>query len=165
MKTARTETVSLILGVLVAATIAACAARSPRTVASKPAAQDAGTSHDWTGRGNPRDEIATFDDQIAHDLAQLGLDAPTQDDVISRTVAHDLPALPMSTKVQETCPDSKPASSACEDVCTLADSICTSAGRICAIADDLATDDYATERCSAGKLSCERGTERCCGCT
>jgi hypothetical protein len=167
MKTATTETLALLFGVVLAAMLAACAARSQPRAASAPESHPgdaAGADQSWTGRGHGNEDIAALDEEIAHDLAQLGIDAPTDDDVISATVAHAVPPLPMSTAIADSCP-TPPSGNACDDVCTLADSICSNAGRICTIAEDLANDEHATQRCTAGKLSCDRASARCCGCS
>jgi hypothetical protein len=170
MKIARTETAALILGVVVGIVLAACAAKPPQRAGSQPSRgsvpgeTDAGSVTPWEGIGGAgRDDIDPLDDAIDQDLAQLGIDPPTDDEVISAVVAHDVPPLPMASQVATTC-QMQPTGSACDDVCTLADSICANAGKICAISDDLGDDDYAIQHCAKGRMSCARATQRCCSC-
>lgn len=65
-------------------------------------------------------------------------------------------------KFRAMCPG--PAPGACADVCDLADAICDNAESICAIADELAGDDYAEQKCTSAKASCKEAKQRCCGC-
>jgi hypothetical protein len=128
--------------------------------AEPPPSADVGGLDGRAPQGDPR--IVELDEQIAAELGTLGLEAPTDAEVGEAMVAHRT-FEPMSGGVADSCPV-PPAGAACGDVCTLADSICHNAERICDLADELDGDAWATRRCFAGRLSCERARERCCGC-
>lgn len=55
-------------------------------------------------------------------------------------------------------------SDTCSDVCTLAASICDNAGRICRLADALAPDDWAEEKCTSADASCTEANDNCTEC-
>lgn len=52
----------------------------------------------------------------------------------------------------------------CGEVCDLGGAICDNAAAICRIADDLAGDGWAHDKCSSAKASCRDAEERCCTC-
>lgn len=64
-------------------------------------------------------------------------------------------------RVCEPPPEPSPS---CTDVCNLAEAICDNAGDICRIADELADDYWAKEKCRSAKASCKEAKEHCCGC-
>jgi hypothetical protein len=158
MKIARTSVLIVL--------VAACAAKppSPQKGGSIPGdgRQQPDAAPDYA-HGLGTTEIENLDARIRQDLAQLGIDPPTDNEVTSVMVAHTEPPLPMTSDIASTC-TAPPSGGACEDVCTLADSICSAAIRICELSDAIGDDPWAIQRCTAGKLSCERATERCCGC-
>lgn len=55
-------------------------------------------------------------------------------------------------------------SDTCSDVCTLAASICDNAGRICRLAEGLAPDDWAEEKCTSADASCTEANDNCTEC-
>jgi hypothetical protein len=140
--------------------LAACGGAKPRASASEPPpGATAGGLEDRAPSGDPR--IVELDAQIDADLGRLGLEPPSDAEIGEAMVGHRT-FEPMSGGAADSCPV-PPAGAGCGDVCTLADSICHNAERICDLADEL-DDDWATRRCFAGRLSCERARERCCGC-
>ena len=133
----------------------ACAAPS----APGKASSSEPTMHGIDSRGHdPR--IQNLDSQIAEQMEELGLTAPTDDEMMSS--GWESAALPESDLVS-TC-EAPPMGDGCDDVCTTGDLICDNAQAICDLADELAPDDWASQRCSAGRESCDRARERCCGC-
>ena len=150
-------TLSLLLGLVLGAVIAACGA-APRKTA-QPVASDAGGA---VPEGRPSDEIRELDARIGADLAAMGLLPPSDTEVTEMVVAHSVPA-PVEGGAAESC-EAAPDGEGCGDVCTLADSICTNADRICELADQLPGDAWAVQRCASGRISCERARTRCCDC-
>ncbi len=145
----------ITFAVIVALGLGACAGPS----ASGKAVQSEPSVNDLVGRGHDA-RIEDLDRQIAEQMEELGLTAPTDDEMMSS--GWESPALPMSDLVS-TC-EAPPMGDGCEDVCTTGDLICDNAQAICDLADELAPDDWAAQRCSAGRESCDRARERCCGC-
>ena len=125
--------------------LAACASAAPKQSASAPANVRLGN--------DPMSEIRTLDAHIDQQLGQMGLEPPTAADIQTYR-AGDLPTV---------CP--QPQTQQCDDVCTLADGICADAEKICNLADQLAGDQESQDKCTSGKLSCERAKQRCCDCT
>jgi hypothetical protein len=148
-----------IVAVVIGAWLAACGAAGARKTASEPAAQDSSAAG-MTGR--PTEEIRDLDAQIAQQMADLGLAPPSDAEVTDMMAQSSTPALPTASVV-DSC-EQPPQADGCGDVCTLADSICTNARRICDLADQLPGDDYAAQRCTAGRGSCDRAKTRCCDC-
>jgi hypothetical protein len=137
--------------------LAACGgAKAPATPSTQPTAAPEGRA--GAGEGS---EIERLDAAIADQLGQLGLAAPSDAEVLQASIGGDLQPL-ASADARSSC-DGEPAGAGCDDVCTLADSICRNADRICDLADQLG-DTWASQRCTAGRLSCERAVERCCAC-
>ncbi|HEY6178927.1 MAG TPA: hypothetical protein VIX73_30955, partial [Kofleriaceae bacterium] len=52
----------------------------------------------------------------------------------------------------------------CTDVCKLGDSVCRNQERICELAGKLAGDDWAANKCTRARASCQAAHERCCSC-
>jgi hypothetical protein len=152
----RRSWIALVVGVVAGAWLAACSARAPKAQMKAEPAKAKSPAHR---------NIAAIEAEMNADLEQLELAPPTEEELRQIRYRQLLaPALPMSHEVAATCPV-RPSGAACGDVCRFADRICHSARRICALADALPGDDWAMERCSAGKLSCERAKARCCDCS
>ena len=147
-----------VVAVAIGAWLAACGAAGARKTASEPATQDSAAG--MTGR--PTEEIRDLDAQIGQQMADLGLAPPSDAEVTEMMAQSSTPALP-ATSVVDAC-EQPPQADGCGDVCTLADSICGNAKRICDLADQLPGDEYATQRCTAGRGSCDRAKTRCCDC-
>lgn len=134
---------ALVAAVAIAGAVA-CAAR-PQRSETQPPLPPVGQVHD---------QIAALDAEIAAGRAQLGQPDPTLEEIdAARTT---------SAFTAATCtPDAHPT---CRDVCTLADSICGNADKICALGAQLPGDEWAEQRCQAGRVSCAKARERCCAC-
>jgi hypothetical protein len=153
------KTISIaIVAVLIGAWMAACGAGARKATSEPSMAQD--SSGGMTGR--PTDEIRDLDAQIGQQMADLGLTPPSDAEVTEMIAQSSTPELPASSVV-DAC-EQPPQADGCGDVCTLADSICTNAKRICDLADQLPGDEYASQRCAAGRGSCDRAKTRCCDC-
>ncbi len=137
--------------ILLSLAVAACAAHeyaaapAPRTVPAE-------------GRDQPKARISSLDDHLGQSLGQLGLERPSNAEVMDAIQRGGTPE-------PRACPAPPPPTQACSDICTLAGSICDDAKRICDLAAQLAGDDWAAEKCESGRLSCEKASERCCNCT
>jgi hypothetical protein len=67
-------------------------------------------------------------------------------------------------EARNVCPDPEIVEE-CRDMCTLADHICENADNICRIADgELLGDEWARDKCSSAKASCDEAGKQCCGC-
>lgn len=135
--------------------LAACAMRSAAPRASSAAPGIDGMQ----GRGDAHAEIQRLADAIAQARADDGL------------AASPLPAiapgpLPMASVPVSTDPAcTHGTSDTCTSACTLADSICDNAAKICALAEQLAGDRWAADKCTDGKASCEQAHAKCCACS
>ncbi len=146
-----------VIATCAGAWLAACGGAQSKSRTSAGASPDAGDPMMGMDQRASRDEISDLHVQITSQLAEMGLftDDPG-------AYQGTPPPLPM-TGALDSC-GVAPTGEQCADVCTLADSICASASRICELADQLAGDAWAAERCDDGKVSCARAHLRCCGC-
>ena len=147
--------VNLVVAVACCAAIAACGAKQK---SAAPAAPEA-TSAPSVMPASPRDQILELDDLIAADRAKLALDEPT-DAMVQGAPAQPLGAMPSSAD-----PKCRPAASeTCKTSCTLSDSICSNADKICRLAQDMAGDAWAQNKCAKANQTCEASRTKCCGC-
>ncbi|MBK9031372.1 MAG: hypothetical protein IPL61_08545 [Myxococcales bacterium] len=137
--------VSLLAAAALTALIA-CGARPQRADTSAPPLAPVGAIHD---------QIVALDQQIAVDRDAQGGTAP---DATAIEAAHTMSVL----DAVGVC--ARPLDDTCGDVCTLSDSICGNASKICDLAGQLPGDDWAAERCDAGKATCVTASQRCCAC-
>ena len=142
-----TAIAALLCGVIAGVAIAACGG----TQARKQAPPDA------PGGGRLHDDLRALDGQITTDLATLGLTPPSEFELTEMMVAHAVPALPEDAAAAACEPP--PVGDGCTDVCTVGDAICKNARQICELADQLAGDAWAAQRCASGKASCERARQ------
>ena len=56
-------------------------------------------------------------------------------------------------------------SDACTQSCSLSDDICDNAKRICDLAQQLAGDSWAEDKCRTADSTCNAAHERCCSCS
>lgn len=141
--------------------IASCgASRQKSSEAGAPAAApEAGTAGAEVMPATPRAQIEDLDRQIAADRAQLGLDEPTD------AMVQGAPAAPMSVAPASEDPTCRPAATdTCKTSCSLSDSICGNAEKICKLAQDMAGDDWAANKCAKANQTCEASRAKCCGC-
>ncbi|HEX3475595.1 MAG TPA: hypothetical protein VHT91_11265 [Kofleriaceae bacterium] len=52
----------------------------------------------------------------------------------------------------------------CSNLCTLATSICRDQERICRLAQQLRDDEWAANKCTQARASCQAAYETCCSC-
>lgn len=146
---------ALVAGVACMAILAACGA-SKTQYASPAVAESSAAGSPMPG--DPRAEIEQLWATIEQQRGDLGLAAPT-------SPIEPGPAAPMSTTPLSTDDTCKPAKTdKCTQSCTFSDSICKNAARICELAQQLAADTWAAEKCTRAKQTCETAHESCCGC-
>jgi hypothetical protein len=106
-----------------------------------------------------RAQIEDLEKLIDADRLSLQLDEPAP---ASLTGA---PTQPMSVKPSSQDPTCKPApTDTCKSSCTLSDSICGNADKICKLAQDMAGDTWALNKCAKANKTCEQSRTKCCGC-
>ncbi|HUH04102.1 MAG TPA: hypothetical protein VML75_19025 [Kofleriaceae bacterium] len=103
---------------------------------------------------NPyQSEIVAMMSEIRGWRGELGLKLEPTDRVLG-TVRSARDVCPVIEIVEE-----------CRDTCTLADHICENAENICRIADgELRGDQWAKDKCSSAKASCDEAAKECCNC-
>jgi hypothetical protein len=131
----------LVAGGLVGLAIACASAPRP---AIAPATAMPGES-----TAGPHDQIQQLSNQIDTDRIQMNLPAAS-------------PMAIAPEPVQAAC--TRSPSETCTQTCTLSDSICRNAKQICDLANQLAGDAWATQKCSDAKSTCATATKRCCEC-
>ncbi len=136
--------------------MASCGASRQKEAAAPASAPEAGTA---VMPPSPRAQIEDLDRLIDADRAQLGLDEPTD------AMLEGAPAAPMSVAPSSEDPTCRPAATdTCKTSCTLSDSICGNAEKICQLAQDMAGDDWAANKCAKANQTCEASRAKCCGC-
>jgi hypothetical protein len=153
----------LAIGVACAVAIA-CGGRAMKSSAPPPSAvQETGAAGMIPPSG--RQQIEELDRQIATDLGKMQLSPP------AAPAAACMPSCDVRAMSQDsvtaaadvkTCAHG--TSDTCRSSCDLSEAICKNAGRICDIAGQLATDDWANQKCASGKSSCDAAHGRCCNC-
>ena len=103
--------------------------------------------------GSPQDtEIQKLSAEIDQQRDAMGLPA--------QTTSMALPS--MAGSAEQVC---RPAETdTCKQSCTISDSICTNAKKICTIAQDLANDGWASQKCSDATATCDAAHRKCCDC-
>jgi hypothetical protein len=150
-----------VLGAICAAAIACGAARPPS--AAPAAAPEMGRRPEAAPGGDPHDEIAALDREIAAQLSRAQV-APPATAACSGAACQAAMAEPFATP-STTDPACHPQASArCKDVCTLSDSICKNQQRICELASQLVGDDWAAGKCTTARASCQTAHDSCCSC-
>jgi hypothetical protein len=147
--------------VLAAACLAALAcaggARTPSAPATDPSAEEAPEA----GPEDPHVEIEELDRDITAELARARIPPPvaTCSGAACRTAIGE----PFSTPTND--PACHPVQSDhCSDTCTLSTSICRNQERICKLAQHLLYDEWAANKCTRARASCEAAHDTCCGC-
>ena len=103
------------------------------------------------------DDLAT---KIETERTRMNLPAPAIAPVEPMGHPDRMAVTPSSTDSQ--CHPA--ATDTCKESCTLADSICGNATKICTIAQELAGDTWADQKCSSAKTTCDAAHAKCCGC-
>lgn len=143
--------------------IALACAGAPSARSTAPEAAGA-PSRVQTMPGDPRAEITELDRQITAALARAEVPASPVASCSGDACATAL-AAPFATPAPED-PACHPApSDHCTDVCKLDTSICRNQDRICELAKSLPGDDWAANKCTSARASCQAAHQRCCGCT
>jgi hypothetical protein len=138
--------------------LASCAAGAKKSAA--PASHEAApSSAGATLSADPRQQIRDLEDQIIAARTELKLEDPGEGPL------PGVSAEPMGAQPYSANPSCRPAASdTCKTSCTLSDSICGNADKICRIAQDLAGDAWATNKCAKANKTCESSRTKCCGC-
>jgi len=132
--------------------IAGCASRPS---ASAPAAA--------ASPNDPHAQIEALDRQIADALARGGIVAPAVETCSGAGCGQAMSTPFAVARVGEAA--CRPAASdRCTSACTLSTSICDNQDKLCALAQQLAGDDWAANKCASARASCQAARERCCQC-
>lgn len=158
---------AIVLGALCAAAVACSGQRSPRTSAAPSAPGDPSGAMAQRPAvapgGDPHDEIAALDREIAAALSRAQL-APPDTAPCSGAACATAMSEPFAAPSAAD-PACHPAASArCGEVCTVSDSICKNQQRICELARRLAGDDWAAGKCTSARASCRTAHDSCCSC-
>jgi hypothetical protein len=157
--------VKAVLGVALGTALAvviACGGAQHAAKSSAPPAQ-AATAAAPAGEANPRDEIAALDREITAQLDSAHVVPPEAASCTGAACAEAM-SQPYSAPAP-TDPACRPApSDRCKDVCSLSGSICKNQDRICELARQLAGDDWAANKCSRARTSCQAAHDSCCSC-
>ena len=146
----------VVLGIAGIALVVACGAGKQPSMAAPVASETSAAGSPMPG--DPRAEIEHLWAVIEQQRGDLGLAAP------SSPLAPG-PATPMASTPRSTDETCKPAKTdKCTQSCTFSDSICKNAARICELAQQLAADTWAAEKCTRAKETCATAHESCCGC-
>jgi hypothetical protein len=112
---------------------------------------------------DPRAEIEALDRQITDELARANVARPMTATCTGAACAEAMSQPFTTPRVAD--PQCHPASTdRCSDACTLSTSICNTQQKICALANQLAGDDWAANKCESAKTSCQAAHDRCCSC-
>ncbi len=128
-------------------------------LASKPSNHAAPASESMASySSDPREAISQLSEEIAQMRTSQGM--PREPSAAPVRDAHDdpMPAVE-STQVRS----AGAAGSVCERTCKISAQICRNAKKICELADDL-DDEWATEKCDSGKVSCKDAKQQCKDC-
>ena len=112
---------------------------------------------------DPRARIEALDREISDALGRAQLASPAIA-ACSGAACSAAMTEPFATSTVGD-PTCRPApTDQCTSACTLAGSICDNQRKICELAQQLAGDDWAANKCSRARASCTAAHERCCGC-
>ena len=140
---------------LVLVLLAGCAAHKATATAGAPPAMQSMPD-------DPHAEIDDLSRKIDAARDQMGLAAPAPLDARMQTHAQAM-TLPPHAGEDNAC---HPApSDACTQSCKLSDDICDNAKRICDLAQQLAGDSWAEDKCRTADSTCNAAHERCCSCS
>lgn len=144
----------LVLGAGVA--LAGCAGGSPKT--SAPAAMAP------MERGDRHAEIEALDREISDALARGGVATPTVTSSCHGEACATAMSEPFAVPAATDATCHPAASDRCTDACTISTSICNNQQRICDLAQQLAGDDWAANKCTSARASCQSARASCCSC-
>jgi hypothetical protein len=147
--------------VLAAACLAALAcagaARAPSAPETEPGAEDASD----VVPEDPHIEIEERDRNITAALARAQIPPPvaTCSGPACNTAMSEPFSTPKSDPTCRTTPRDR-----CSDLCSASTSICRNQERICKLAQHLLYDDWAANKCTRARASCQASHDACCGC-
>ncbi len=146
--------------VLAAASVAfvACAGGSPKASAPTPAAMAPPME-----RGDRHAEIDALDREIADALARAHVAVPAASSCSGETCATAM-SQPFAVPAATDAACHPAASDRCTDACTISTSICGNQQKICELAQQLAGDDWAANKCTSARASCQAARASCCSC-
>jgi hypothetical protein len=155
-----------VLGLGVSVTLAAaclvalaCGAGAARSKAP-PAAPSSNMMPEVTAE-DPRVEIEELDRDISAKMARAQIPPPVA--TCSGVTCATAMSEPFTTPAID--PACHPTSNdRCSDVCTLTASICRNQERICTLAQHRPDDDWAANKCTRARASCQAAHDTCCDC-
>ncbi|TMQ12658.1 MAG: hypothetical protein E6J91_20480 [Deltaproteobacteria bacterium] len=154
---------TLALLAVAAAIATACGGARPASPAAAPMRAGPAAESLAPAPGDPRAEIDALDREITAALARAQLAPPAMASCAGASCQAAI-AEPFATP-QTSDPVCRPAASEkCKDVCTLSTSICRDQQRICDLARQLAGDDWAANKCTSARASCQAAHDSCCSC-
>jgi hypothetical protein len=107
----------------------------------------------------PHEEIERLDYQITLGAGELRLEEPMPD------MIDGAPKTPMGAMTPESDPKCHPPQNdTCKTSCTLSTSVCRNADKICTLANSMAGDNWAMNKCARANLMCEASHKKCCAC-
>lgn len=146
---------------LAAACLAALACGAGSATSSAP---PFAPSTNATPEVGPRDvhaEIEELDRSISAKLARAQI--PPPDATCSGATCATAMSEPFTTPATD--PACRPPpGDRCSNLCTLATSICRDQERICRLAQQLPDDDWAANKCTGARASCQAAHDTCCDC-
>jgi hypothetical protein len=139
--------------------VIACGAGSVRSSAP-PAAPTAPAVPELASE-DPHVQIEELDRDISAKLARADIPPPVA--TCSGAACTTAVSEPFTTPaIDPAC--RPPINNRCRDLCTLATSICRDQERICSLAQHLPDDEWAANKCTRARASCEAAHDVCCGC-
>lgn len=112
----------------------------------------------------PRDvhaEIEELDRSISAKLARAQIPPPVA--TCSGATCATAMSEPFTTPATD--PNCRPSpGDRCSNLCTLATSICRDHERICRLAQQLGDDEWAANKCTQARASCQAAHDTCCEC-
>ncbi|HEX7941464.1 MAG TPA: hypothetical protein VF488_06640 [Gemmatimonadaceae bacterium] len=137
----------------------ACGAGSVR-VSAPPAAASASAVPELASE-DPHVQIEQLDHDISTKLARAQIPPPVA--TCSGATCTTAIGEPFSTPaVDPSCRTAR--HERCSDLCILATSICRDQERICTLAQHLPDDEWAANKCTRARASCQAAHDTCCGC-
>jgi hypothetical protein len=132
------------------------------------AAKRAPESAPASGSADLHAQIDALDREITDELARAHIAPPPAEPCTGAACATAMSA-PFSTPppVSPAAPDARchpAASDTCQQSCTLATSICANQDKICDLARQLPGDDWAANKCTGARASCQAAHDACCAC-
>ncbi len=150
--------ISLALAAACLAAIA-CGAGSARSTA--PPAAPSASAIPEVGPRDAHAEIEELDRAISAKLASAQIPPPvaTCSGATCATAMNEPFTTPASDPACRPPPGDR-----CSNLCTLSVSICRNQERICNLAQQLPDDEWAANKCTGARASCDAAHDACCGC-